>query len=206
MRGRGATERRREIDVNKPRRSLRPTHGRLPRVRLGRRSARPRGFSPRFVRRRRGRFRGRRRGERVLLAVARPGPFLGRGSSGPSGPAPRLARVPGGAAHGSKGLSGQRRRRGRRGGHLGEAGLRVVHFLVFLLSLVLLWQPFVRSGFDLLVCDLRSLPDKRGNFLSPATLRAQPSRPGEASGRLAAAIVALRGKKPNSVLGKVQQT
>ena len=124
-----------KIDGNKPRRSLRPTHGRLPRVRLGRRSARPRGFSPRFVR--------RRRGKRVLPAVARPSPFLGRGSSGPSGPAPRLARLLGGAAQRSPRLSGQRRRRGRRGGHLGEAGLRVVHFLVFLLSLVLLWQPFV---------------------------------------------------------------
>ena len=191
MRERDATERRRGIDVNKTRRSLRPTlgHGRLPSVRLGRRAARPSWSIPR-LRGRRGRLRSRR-GKRVLPAVARPGPFLGRVSSGPGGPAPRLARVLRGAAQGSKGLSGQRRRRGRRGGHLGEAGLRVVHFLVFLLSLVLLWQPFVRSGFDLLVCDLRSLPEKRGNFLSPATLIHLASRPGETSGRLATAVVAL---------------
>ena len=127
MRGRGATERRREIDVNKTRGSLRPTlgHGRFPRVRLGRRAARPSWSIPR-LRGRRGRLRSRR-GKRVLPAVARPGPLLRRVSPGPGGSAPGLARRLGGAAQRSKCLSGQRRRRGRRGGHLGEAGLRVVH-------------------------------------------------------------------------------
>ena len=118
-----------KVDVNETRGSLRPTlcHGRFPRVRLGRRAARPRGFSPRFVRRRRcGRVRGRR-GKRVLPAVARPGPFFRRVSARPGGPAPGLARLLGGAAQGSPSLPGQRRRRGRRGGHLGEAGSRVVH-------------------------------------------------------------------------------
>ena len=127
MRGSGATERRRE-SVNETRGSLRPTlgHGRLPRVRLGRRAARPSWSIPR-LRGRRGRLRSRR-GKRVLPAVARPGPLLRRGSPGPSGAAPRLARGLGGAAQRSKCLSGQRRRRRRRGEHLGEVGLRVVHF------------------------------------------------------------------------------
>ena len=128
MRGRGATERRHEIIDVKPRRLLRPTlgHGRLPRVRLGRCAARPSWSIPR-LRGRRGRFRGRRGGQRVLPAVARPCPFLGRGSARPSGPAPGLARLRGGAAQRSPSLPGQRRRRGRRGGHLGKAGHRVVH-------------------------------------------------------------------------------
>ena len=114
--------------MSKPRSSLRPTlcHGRFPRVRLGRCAARPSWSIPR-LRGRRGRFRGRRGGQRVLPAVARPCPFLGRGSARPSGPAPRLARLLGGAAQRSPSLPGQRRRRGRRGGHLGEAGSRVVH-------------------------------------------------------------------------------
>ena len=138
--------------MSKPRSSLRPTlgHGRVPRVRLGRRAAGPSWSIPR-LRGRRGRFRGRRRGQRGLPAVARPRFGLGRGSPGPGGPAPGLARLLGGAAQRSPGLSGQRRRRGRRGGHLGEVRLRVGHFWVFfyrLLVLVLLWQPF---GFDLLV-------------------------------------------------------
>ena len=115
-----------KVDVNETRGSLRPTHGRLPRVRLGRRAARPSWSIPR-LRGRRGRFRGRRRGQRGLPAVARPCPFLRRCSPGPGGPAPGFARLLGGAAQRSPSLPGQRRRRGRRGGHLGEAGSRVVH-------------------------------------------------------------------------------
>ena len=113
--------------MSKPRSSLRPTlcHGRFPRVRLGRCTARPSWSIPR-LRGRRGRLRSRR-GKRVLPAVARPCPFLRRGSPGPSGPAPCLARLLGGAAQRSPSLPGQRRRRGRRGGQLGEAGSRVVH-------------------------------------------------------------------------------
>ena len=128
MRGRGATERRREINrCQQTRRSLQSTlgHGRFPRVRLGRRAARPSWSIPR-LRGRRGRLRSRR-GKRVLPAVARPRFGLGRRSSRPRGPAPRLARLRGGAAQRSPSLPGQRRRRGRRGGHLGVVRLRVVH-------------------------------------------------------------------------------
>ena len=78
--------------------------------------------------------------------------------------------------------------------------------LSFALSLVLLWQPFVIDLLGVRAWDLRNTPGEPGNFLSPATLIHLASRPGEASGRLAAAVIALRGKKPNSVLGKIQQT
>ncbi len=53
---------------------------------------------------------------------------------------------------------------------------------------------------DLLVVwrawDLRNMPREPGNFLSPATRIQRESRPGEASGRLAAAVLEIRGKKP----------
>ncbi len=67
-------------------------------------------------------------------------------------------------------------------------------FLSVLLSLVLVWQLFVWFYCDLLVgraVDLRSFLVEPGNFLSPATLIHLASRPGETSGRLATAVVAL---------------
>ena len=90
------------------------------------------------------------------------------------------------------------------GGEGGAAGILAKRdWFIFecMLQLVLLWQPFV---IDLLGAEsLGSKECSWGARQLPEPSRPE-SRPGEASGRLAAAVVAIRGKKPDSILGKKQ--